>query len=89
MLSEDSNFYDRSQTTNRLFRISAHAILVGLSTGLAFLFSKQHDGNNTIVGIVFCFMVSLFTVTYFISLHSDISEGLLVSVFVEEKVNRR
>ena len=34
-------------------------------------------------------MVSLFAVTYFVSLHSDISEGLLVSVFVEEKVNKR
>lgn len=31
-------------------------------------------------------MVALFMVTYFISFHGDIAEGILVSVFVEEKV---
>lgn len=31
-------------------------------------------------------IVSLFMVTYFISFHADLAEGILVSVFVEEKL---
>lgn len=70
----------------QLFRISAHGILIAITCAISFLISKQHEGNNTIQGVVFCMLISLFMVTYFISFHADLAEGILVSVFVEEKL---
>jgi hypothetical protein len=45
------------------------------------------NGSPNIVGVIFVAVVSLFSVTYFISLHGDLAEGILVSIFVEERLN--
>ena len=50
---------------------------------------KGSSGDASIVGMVFIMIISLFTITYFICLHADIAEGLLISIFVEEKLTDR
>lgn len=81
MLSDDSEFYDRSQTTNRLYRICAHITLMMMATLIAFGSNKNTYESPGVFGVFFVAIVSLFTVTYFIALHGDLAEGILVSVF--------
>jgi hypothetical protein len=46
--------------------------------------SKTNSSSDpNILGVLFVAVVSLFSVTYFISLHGDLAEGILVSVFIE------
>lgn len=96
MLANDSNFYDRSQTTNRvmiillqLYRLSAHIVFMMMATLIAFGASTKTNSssNPDIVGVLFVAVVSLFSVTYFISLHGDLSQGILVSIFIEQRLN--
>jgi hypothetical protein len=50
--------------------------------------SKVNSSSNpNIIGVLFVSIVSLFSVTYFISLHGDLAEGILVSAFIEERLN--
>lgn len=52
------------------------------------LAANTHTNNSpNIIGVIFVAIVSLFSVTYFISLHGDLAEGILVSIFVEERLN--
>lgn len=48
--------------------------------------TMKGTGQISIMGVVFIIIISLFTVTYFICFHGDILEGLLISIFVEEKL---
>lgn len=73
MLADDSRFYDRSQTTNRLYRICAHITIMMIATLIAFAGNKYTDNHPGVVGVFFVAIVSLFTVTYFISLHGDLA----------------
>jgi len=57
------------------------ATLISLSA------NKHTESYPNIVGVFFVAIVSLFSVTYFISLHGDLAEGILVSIFVEERLN--
>lgn len=81
MLSDDSNFYDRSQTTNRLYRICAHITIMMIATLISFGSNKNTNQEPGVFGVFFVAIVSLFTVTYFITLHGDLAEGVLVSIF--------
>lgn len=89
IMAEDSTFYDMSQTTNRLFRLAAHALLIFLTAITAIESSRTPSGGSTISGFIFVGIVALFVVTYFISLHADIAEGILTSIFIEEKLTQQ
>lgn len=54
-----------------------------ISTLIAFASNKHTDQHPGIFGVFFVAMVSLFSVTYFISLHADLAEGILISIFLE------
>ena len=73
MMADDSQFYDRSQTTNRLYRLCAHITIMMIATLIAFSSNKYTDEKPGVVGVFFVALVSLFTVTYFISLHGDLA----------------
>ena len=47
---------------------------------------KGSSGEASLMGMIFIMIVSLFTVSYFISFHGDLAEGLLISIFIEEKL---
>lgn len=81
-LSASSDFYDYSQTTNRVYRLAAHLILMSIVTFISLLSVKSYSGHSEITGTLGIAVVSLFTVTFFIGLHGDLAEGLLISTFV-------
>jgi hypothetical protein len=55
-----------------------------MATLIAFgAITKINDSSSpNIIGVLFVAVVSLFSVTYFISLHGDLAEGILVSIFI-------
>lgn len=65
-------------------RLGAHATLVGVVSFIT-VFMMEGSGGSQIMGVVFIMVISLFTVTLFVSFHADVSEGILISMFVEEK----
>jgi hypothetical protein len=54
---------------------------------ISLLTVKSYSGSSDIVGVVYIAVVSLFTVTFFLGLHSDLAEGMLISTFIEEAFN--
>lgn len=70
----------------QLYRLSAHIVIIMLATLIALAWNHHTDQEPTMFGVFFVSLVSLFSATYFISLHADLAEGLLVSTFVEEKL---
>lgn len=87
MLADDSGFYNRSQITNRLYRLCAHIVLMSIAVLVSAEARKIVDAKMDIAGVLVMFAISMFTITYFIGFYGDIAEGLLVSVFVEEKLS--
>ena len=87
MLALDSGFYDHSQTTNRVFRLGAHGCLITLIGLIAIFAMIGKSGLSSIYGIIFIMALAFFMVTFFISLHPDMGEGILVSVFLEERLD--
>jgi len=71
----------------KLYRLSAHIIIIMIATLISFSANKHTESSPNILGVFFVAVVSLFSVTYFISLHGDLAEGILVSIFVEERLN--
>ena len=41
MAANDSSFYDRSQITNRLYRLSAHILIMMMATTIALRANKH------------------------------------------------
>jgi hypothetical protein len=40
------------------------------------------SGSGDIAGILYIIVISIFTITFFIGLHGDLAEGLLISAFI-------
>ena len=86
MLALDSAFYDHSQTTNRVYRLGAHGTLISLVGLIAIFTMIGKSGLSSIYGIIFIMALAFFMLTFFISLHPDMGEGILISVFLEERL---
>ncbi len=52
-----------------------------IATLISFSSNKNTNQEPGVFGVFFVAIVSLFTVTYFITLHGDLAEGVLVSIF--------
>jgi hypothetical protein len=65
-----------------MYRVGAHALLVGLTVlfGLIYMLAK---GNTSAWAAVFIAVLSFFIVTFFISLHVDAAEALLITFLTE------
>ena len=48
--------------------------------------TKIIDKGMDIEGVIVIILLSYFMATYFISMHGDISEGIMISIFLEEKL---
>lgn len=72
-LCSNTQLFPGNQTVSVLYRVGAHSLLVAIIGIIALVFKT----TLTIPALVFITLLSLFLVTYFISLHSDASEGLL------------
>ncbi len=67
--------------------MAAHILIITLVTFISLLTVKSFSGESDIWGILYIAVVSLFTITFFLGLHADLAEGLLISTFVEEAFN--
>ena len=63
-------------------------VIIMISTLIAFAANRHTINHPGVIGVFFVAMVSLFTITYFISLYGDLAEGILISVFVEERLSQ-
>ena len=57
---------------------------MGLVSVIAIYSSKISDDKMDISGVIVVFLVSMFTVTYFVCFFGDMAEGLLISIYLEE-----
>jgi hypothetical protein len=65
----------------KVFRLAAHLLIVSIVTLIA-LGSMKTSGSGDIGGILYIVVISIFTITFFIGLHGDLAEGLLISTFI-------
>ena len=66
------------------YRLAAHAMIVSVVTFISVMTVKSYSGKSDIDGILYVAMISLFTITFFIGLHGDMADGLMISAYVEE-----
>ena len=73
-LVEKSFLMDGSQSASRTYRICAH-FLIGSAVGIFGLYLK---GTITAVTVFVVVGISLFISTYFISIHADAAEAMII-----------
>jgi hypothetical protein len=59
-------------------------MIVSVVTFISVMTVKSYSGKSDIDGILYVAMISLFTITFFVGLHGDMADGLMISAFVEE-----
>lgn len=74
-----------SQSVSRTYRLCAHFLIAG-AVGILGLYVK---GSITAFIILFLIIVSLFISTYFISIHADAAEALLILFHNNEEIEMR
>lgn len=67
-LSSNSIFYDYSQSTNRIFRVNIHIMLIFIVLLVAL--TKMGSGA-TPYAILFICVITFFLITYFVSYHAE------------------
>lgn len=83
-LAHDSGFYDHSQTTSRVYRLGAHGTLITIIAFIAIFTMIGKSGLSSIYGMIFIIGLATFMITFFIGVHPDLAEGVLIGVFLEE-----
>ena len=73
-LCEKSLLMDGSQATSRTYRICAHMLIASI----VILISMYLDGSLSFGFAFIILLLSIFISTYFISLHPDIAESILI-----------
>jgi len=63
--------------------LAAHFLIASIVTFISVLTVKSYSGQSDIDGILYVALMSIFTITFFIGLHGDMAEGLLISAFIE------
>jgi len=81
MLAGESQFYNYSQTTNRLFRLNMHIVPIVLTLLIA-IGSMESTGNSSPYGIFCITMITFFVITFFVAYIGDVAEGLLIATYV-------
>jgi hypothetical protein len=66
------------------YRLAAHVMIASIVTFISTMTIKSYSGRSEIEEILYIAMISLFTITFFIGLHGDMADGLMISAFVEE-----
>ena len=81
-LTDKSLLLEGSQSASRTYRISAHFLIAG-AVGIFGLYLK---GTIAALTILFIIMISLFISTYFVSMHADAAEALIILFLNNEEV---
>jgi hypothetical protein len=70
-----------SQSCNRIYSLSAHFLI----TGLTIIFSCYFTNNTSIYALLLIFAGSLAISTFFISLHADIAEAIQIVYLLDQE----
>lgn len=81
ILCRRSNLLDYSQSTSRIYRISAHAFI----SGVILILALYVRGHISVYVLVIIGLIALFTCTTFISFHADISEAIQIILLTKEE----
>jgi hypothetical protein len=74
-----------SQSASRIYRYTAHFALAGIITLVAFwVFGFTFKNEVAIPGMLILLLISMGVATFFISLHADAGEAILVLFLMEE-----
>ena len=74
-----------SQSVNRIYSLSAHFCIVGLTT----IFARYFTENSSIFALVLIMIGALTVSTFFISLHADAAEALQIVYLMDQEFNSR
>lgn len=78
-LCDNSAAVEAAQTTSRAYRLGAHMLIASITTIIALYF--RHKILPTYVLVII--FTSMFISTFFISLHADASEAILISFMAD------
>lgn len=75
-----------SQSASRIYRFAAHFALGGIATLVAFwIFGYTFKHEVAIPGMLILLFISMGVATFFISLHADAGEAILVLFLIDEE----
>jgi hypothetical protein len=84
-LCDKSLILDESQSTSRTYRLCAHFLIAGLVGILSMYIAGEITG--TLVALIL--VLSLFISTYFISIHADAAEAIIILFLNNEELESR
>jgi len=82
-----SELTSTSQSSSRIYRITAHFAIAGLVCILGLFVFNRGEVSITAMGILL--LLSLGVSTFFVSLHADAAEAILILLLTEEEFGRR
>lgn len=84
-LCDKSLILDESQSTSRTYRLCAHFLIAGVVGILSMYIAGEITG--TLVALIL--VLSLFISTYFISIHADAAEAIIILFLNNEELESR
>lgn len=84
-LCELSNVLENSQSASRAYRIAAYSTLAGFVSILGLYI----NGHISIYGIGLVFVISYFIVNFFVQIHADAADGILIAYLQNEEMTCR
>lgn len=84
-LCELSNVLENSQSASRAYRIAAYSTLAGLVSILGLYI----NGHISIYGMGLIFVISYFIVNFFVQIHADTADAILIAYLQNEELTCR
>lgn len=81
-LCELSSVLENSQSASRAYRIATYSTLAAISSILGLYI----DGHISIYGIGLVFLISYFIVNFFVQIHADAADGILIAYLQNEEM---
>lgn len=84
-LCDQSRILEFSQSCSRTYRFGAHLLIAGL-VGIIALYVK---GSIAPFAVLIIVVMVIFICTFFVSIHADASEAILILFLAEEELGKR
>jgi hypothetical protein len=84
-LCGSSYITEYTQSISRIYRISAHFLLIGIMI----IFSLYVKGTISINALFIIVLITMFISTLFISFHADIAESIQIIFLADEELVKR
>ena len=84
-LCDISNALENSQTASRAYRIATYSTLAGLVSILGLYI----NGHISLYGIGLVFIISYFIINFFVQIHADTADGILIAYLQNEEMTCR